>query len=175
MNSSQVSIAITGGDLRPSVQFGPVLDEVELARAARSDAPILFTGQQHDVRTLALRIHDMSGWCWGPFLAVDCREPGGALEERLFRVLESERSHGTAVPVARLLQPGTLFLHEVGALDTQSQSRLRDLLGEAGTPNQRRGRRRIMAFASELLVTRVSDGTFDDLLFYRLNRLHFVL
>ena len=41
--------------------------EDEIAQAARTDACILFTGPAH-VRTLALRIHNESGWRWG-FLA----------------------------------------------------------------------------------------------------------
>ena len=130
------------------------------------------------MRTLALRIHDLSGWRWGPFVAVDCGGADSVLEHQLFSVLEADASPRMADggPGLRPLQAGTLFLHEVGRLSPAHQARLRHLLARAGGDTWlRRLRRRIMASSSEGLLARVEKGTFDDRLFYRLNVMHFQL
>jgi two-component system response regulator HydG len=149
-------------------------DDREIQRAARTDACILFTGPVH-VRTLALRIHTLSGWRWGPFHGVDCSEPAATLEVQLFGVLESNIAPGRVAPAVRLLQPGTMFLHEVGRLSLEMQARFCNLLGDSAWRRSHRSRPRIMASTSESLLPRVADGSFDDRLFYLLNVLHFVL
>ena len=153
-----------------------VLDEIDITGATRTAACVLFTGGV-EARSLAERIHRESGWGWGPFTAIDCRSPQAVLDESLFDPLESDLwPVDSSVPILRLLQPGTMFLEEVGRLGRGSQARLRDLLELAANERQgRRSRRRIMASSSESLVRRAADGTFDETLFYRLNALHFVL
>jgi len=148
-------------------------DGLELARIARTDACILFTGPA-DVRPLAVKIHSLSGWRWGPFLTVDCSRPDHVLEEQLFSVIESDGSVRDDLPRVRLLQAGTIFLHEVGKLSRAAQMRLHDVLGDTSDRGRPLSRRRLMASSSETLLPRVANGTFDDRLFYRLNVLHFV-
>jgi DNA-binding NtrC family response regulator len=151
-------------------------DDLDLAWAAQVDASILFTGSAH-AATLARRIHAVSGWRWGPFLMVDCGWPEAMLEQRLFDVLRPS-SEGVAAgePQLRLLQPGTIFLHEVGKLGRPLQVRLADaLVSSSRAGEQRRPRYRIMASTSKSLLHGVAAGTFDDRLFYRLNMLHVVL
>lgn len=159
---------------RPTPEFLPFLDDSEVARVARTDAAVLFSGPVH-VRTLALKIHSRSGWRWGPFIAVDCSESEDVVEEQLFALLESDAAVVSDGPRPALLQPGTIFLHEVGRLSKTQQVRLRDLLEAMPLSGGRRGRRRIMASSSESLLTRVMNGSFDDRLFYRLNVHHFVM
>src|SRR3954465_15813920 len=67
----------------------PLLDEVEVARVARTNASVLFTGPVH-VRTLALEIHSLSGWRWGPFLAIDCTAPEEVIDQQLLALLEND-------------------------------------------------------------------------------------
>lgn len=153
-----------------------VLDAGDITGATRTSACVLFTGGR-GARALAERIHHESGWGWGPFAVIDCRSPHAVLDRYLFEPLESDLwPVDGSVPVLRLLQPGTMFLEDVGRLGRGSQARLRDLLERAADEGHgRRSRRRIMASTSESLVERVADGTFDETLFYRLNALHFVL
>ena len=153
----------------------PAIDERELAVAARSAACVLFSGPAH-VRMLALRVHRLSSWRWGPFETVDCGAPESVLERELFAALAGDLvPPSDHAPSARLLQAGTLFLDEVGKLPLDAQARLRDLLAERGHQSCRGRQRRIMASTSEPLLPRVTAGTFDDRLFYRLNAIHFIL
>lgn len=153
-----------------------VLDEEDIMCATRTAACVLFTGARN-ARAAAESIHRHSGWGWGPFTVIDCGASEAALDRDLFAPLESDLwPVNRSVPVLRLLQPGTLFLEEVGRLGHRPQSQLRDLLELAANETAgRRSRRRIMASTSEPLLTRVSEGAFDETLFYRLNAMHFVL
>ena len=153
-----------------------VLDETDITCATRSAACVLFTGGQ-TARLLAERIHQESGWGWGPFQVVDCGASAAVLDRVLFARLEADLwPADSRVPTLRLLQPGTMFLQEVGRLAPRAQKQLRDLLELAASEiHGRRSRRRIMASTSESLLPRVSQGSFDETLFYRLNAIHFVL
>ena len=158
-----------------SIQPAPFPDATDIVGATRSNACILFTGVAN-ARSIARRIHDASGWRWGDFEEVDCRSSEAVLNDRIFDVIESDLwPVGSDVPVLRLLQPGTIFLQDVGELPRRAQARLRDLLEASATGRSgRRARRRIMASTPEPLLGRVSDGTFDETLYYRLNAIHFV-
>src|SRR5215213_4976901 len=50
----------------------PLDADADAIAAARSDRCILLTGAPLGASALALRIHNLSGWRWGPFVAVDC-------------------------------------------------------------------------------------------------------
>lgn len=171
---SLVLAGAAGHGFRPAKAL-PVIDERELASAARSGACILFTGPVN-ARMLALRIHRLSSGHPGSFKAVDCTAPESALERELFAVLADD-----LVPPdidgssARMLQAETLFLHEIGSLGAGAQARLRDLLAERGSDRVLGPQRRIMAWTSEPLLPRVRIGAFDDRLFYQLNVIHFIL
>ncbi|HWK09121.1 MAG TPA: sigma 54-interacting transcriptional regulator [Vicinamibacterales bacterium] len=153
-----------------------VLNDADIVCATRTAACVMFTGGR-SARLLAERIHRESGWRYGPFQAVDCEAPDAVLERVLFAPLEADlRPVKSDTPLLRLLQPGTMFLQDVGRLSLPAQERLRDLLEIAAAEGRgRRSRRRIMAWAPEPLLPNVTAGTFDDTLFYRLNALHFVL
>lgn len=151
------------------------IDDRELAVAARSAACVLFSGHRQ-VRTLALRIHGLSCWRWGPFRDVDCGAPESVLERELFSVLAADLVRPSLDWLSgRVLQAGTLFLDEIGRLQPDGQARLRDLLAERSREPLRGRQRRIIASTSEPLLPRVTAGTFDDRLFYRLNAIHFIL
>jgi len=164
---------------RPSSVF---LDGADLTLTARTDACILFTGRVQ-VRDLALEIHNFTGARWGTFKAIDCSAAPHVLESELFEVLENDIVNPPPVSVVslgevslRLRQPGTLFLDEVGWLSGSAQGRLRDLIAlSSAASGGARVRRRIIASASDPLLPRVQDGTFDDRLYYLLNVIHFDL
>jgi two-component system response regulator HydG len=154
----------------------PFLDGADLTLTARTDACVLITGRVQ-VGHLALEIHNFTGARWGTFQAVECSAAPQVLETQLFGVLENDIGTPSVSGVGlRLRQPGTLFLHEVGWLSGSAQARLRDLIAlSAAASGGTRVRRRIIASASNPLLPRVQDGTFDDRLYYLLNVIHFDL
>ena len=147
----------------------PELDHDVIA-AARNDRCVLLTGAAPQASALALRIHNLSGWRWGPFVAVDCGGSEAIVERQLFNLLRLRpRSAAVPEPRPRLNQSGTVFLYEVGKLGLSLQVRLRELLEQSETVSRSdRLRQRVMASSSEPLLRRVLDGTFDEELFCRL-------
>jgi DNA-binding NtrC family response regulator len=153
---------------------GGGFQELDIVQAARIGACVLLSGGAN-VKAVALQIHNLSGWRWGPFVSVDCGMSERILERQLFGVLEetAERD-GETEARPQLMQDGTIFLYEVGKLSFSLQARLADALGSGGPgETRRRLRKRIVASTSVPLLDRVMAGTFDDRLFYRLNAIHF--
>ena len=152
------------------------ITDVDLYDAVQSDVCVLFTGDHETAERLARRLHDLSGWRHGPFVAVDCALPDAA--PRLLQVLDEESHvapYGASWPT--LAQAGTVFLREVGKLDPTLQLRLSDRLAALKTRRggERRMRRRVISSSSIPLESRVENGTFDARLFYRLNVIHMVI
>jgi DNA-binding NtrC family response regulator len=142
----------------------------DILDAARNNRHVLLTGAAGQASTLALRIHNLSGWRWGPFVAVDCGGIEAVLERQLFDLLRVRPRSAAPEPRPRLAQAGTVFLHEVGKLGLSAQIRLRDILESSAARQRRDGlRQRIMASSSEPLLKRVLNGTFDEDLFCLLN------
>ena len=154
----------------------PALFELDLMGAVRTDACVLLTGREDAARTLAYKIHSLSGWRHGPFTIVDCARPGEAVERDLVGLFSETEPPSATEPYPRLAQAGTVLLQNVGRLAPTVQSRIADQLvhfcakRRSGSP-----RRRLMASTPVPLLPRVLDGTFDDELFYRLNVIHVVL
>src|SRR6185436_17084563 len=82
----------------------PSLPEIDLSHAVRSDACVLFTGDHETAALLARRLHRLSGWRQGPFIAVDCGLPEASLESCLFDVLQVQSPETEAGPWATLAQ-----------------------------------------------------------------------
>jgi len=147
--------------------------DLDVIQAARTSACVLFTGIPN-AKGVALQIHSLSGWRWGPFVSVDCGASSHVLEHQLFNVLRAgpDWERGSE-PRPELMQDGTLFLYEIGKLSLALQMRLSDALGSVGPgETRRRLRKRVMASTSVSLLDRVRAGTFDECLFYRLNAIH---
>ena len=154
----------------------PTIPWLDLTHAVRSDACVLFTGDEETAEVLARRVHVLSGWRQGPFVPVDCGEPADRLESHLLDLLDVEqRRPVNAWPT--LSQYGTIYLQNVGRLPSPLQRRLSDRLAalrvSPGEP--RRIRRRVMSSTPTPLLDRVEEGTFDADLYYRLNVIHLVI
>jgi len=173
MNVAQMQCSdarsLSGHLLSGAPAVHPEVDR-DIITAAQSDRCILLTGAAPQASAMALRIHNLSGWRWGPFVAVDCGGTEAVLERQLFDLLRARPRTGGVEPRPRVTQAGTIFLYEVGKLGVSVQIRLREIL-ESSAAMQRsdRLRQRIMASTSEPLLKRVLDGTFDEELFCRLN------
>ena len=155
----------------------PTVSEIDLSHAVRSDACVLFTGDEETAEVLARRVHGMSGWRQGPFVPVDCGQPADLLESHLFRLLDVENPEPLDDPWPTLSQSGTIFLRDIGRLPWSLQLRLSDRLAVLRTsPGQpRRIRRRVISSTRVPLVDRVEEGTFYGSLYYRLNVIHLVI
>ena len=155
-----------------SLTRGP--GELEMAMAARTDACILLSGNPDAARDLAYRLHLASGWRHGAFTVIDCGSGNPELEDQILEALFPPQPTRRGVLHLRLVQAGTVLLREVNRLPQAAQQRLARQLTEAHLkPSIGKSRRRLMASTSESLTDRIADGSFDDLLFYRLNVVHF--
>ena len=149
---------------------GPVsAADTDLYLAMLTDVNVLLSGPADAALAIARRIHQESGWRYGPFIVVDCRVPS-TLERR---VADAFGARGSRDSTLRLVQAGTAFFHEIACMPAELQRRLDDQLAERHRSG--RSRRRVVASSSESLVQRVRDGTFDERLFYRLNMIHLVV
>jgi len=155
----------------------PSVPEIDLSHAVRSDACVLFTGDHETAEVLARRLHRLSGWRQGPFIAVDCSLPEESLESCLGDVLDVENAGSEASPWPTLAQSGTVFLRDVGRLPRTLQLWLSDRLAILRTsPGEpRRTRRRVISWTPTPLSERLEDGSFDANLYYRLNVIHLVI
>ena len=70
----------------------------DVIAAARNDRCVLLTGAAAQASALALKIHNLSGWRWGPFVAVDCGGTEAVLERQLFDLLRVGPRGGAPVP-----------------------------------------------------------------------------
>jgi propionate catabolism operon transcriptional regulator len=151
--------------------------DIDLSHAVRSDACVLFTGNHETAELLARRLHRLSGWRQGPFVAVDCGQPEASLESHLFGLLDVERARAGEGPWPTPAQSGTVFLRDVGRLPRSLQLRLSERLAILRTsPGEpRRYRRRVISSSATPLAERLEDGSFDANLYYRLNVIQFVI
>ena len=161
-----------GHSLAQTWANGP--QELEMALAARTDACILLSGNPDAARDLAYRLHLASGWRHGAVTVIDCSTEDPQLEAQILEALFPVRPTRRGILHLRLIQAGTVLLQEVNRLPHTVQKRLARQLTEAHLqPSIGKSRRRLMASTSESLTGRITDGTFDDQLFYRLNVVHF--
>jgi sigma-54 dependent transcriptional regulator, acetoin dehydrogenase operon transcriptional activator AcoR len=151
--------------------------DFDLWHAVRSDACVLFTGDHGTAELLARRLHRLSGWRQGPFIAVDCSMPEAPLETHLLNLLDVENGNAKDGPWPTLAQSGTVFLRDVGRLPRGLQVWLSERLAvlRTGPGEPRQTRRRIISWTPTPLAERLEDGTFDAYLYYRLNVIQFVI
>ena len=155
------------------------LDAVEqVPRFARSDVPVLVTGETGTGKELCARaLHQLSRRRDAPFVAVDC----GSIPEQLFEnelfghargaFTGADREHKGLAATA---QGGTLFLDEIDALSLASQAKLLRFLQEhtyrpLGSDRAVHADLRIVAATNRDLERAVCDKLFRSDLYFRLN------
>ncbi len=150
----------------------------QLARVARSQATVLFTGESGvGKEAFARRLHGISARAAQAFVAVNCAAiPESLIESELFGV---ERGAFTGASTSRpgrfeRADGGTLFLDEIATLSLVSQGKLLRALQE-GEIERVGGTRtltvnvRVVAATNVDLHAEVQAGRFREDLFYRLN------
>jgi len=161
----------------------PVLDlKAEIERIARSDAKVLVTGESGTGKELvALAIHMESPRDDKPFVPVNCAGlPETLLESELFGHVKGSFTGAYRDKQGKLesADQGTVFLDEIGEMTLRMQGLLLRFLetGElqkvgadraAGTVNVR-----VIAATNRNLPEMISQGTFREDLYYRLNVIH---
>jgi transcriptional regulator with GAF, ATPase, and Fis domain len=146
-------------------------------QVARIDVSVLITGETGTGKELVARsIHDISPRCKQFFGAVNC----ATLTETLFesQVFGHVRGAFTGavndyVGLVERCNGGTLFLDEVGDLSLTNQVKLLRFLQEStfnrlGETKQRRSDFRLISATNRDLESMVSNGTFREDLYYRL-------
>jgi transcriptional regulator with PAS, ATPase and Fis domain len=148
-----------------------------LARAARSEASIVITGETGSGKELFARLaHRLSARAAGPFVAINCAAiPEPLLEAELFG---HERGAFTGAERTRIglfveAQGGTLLLDEVGEMSAAMQAKLLRVLEDRevrpiGGSRSRRVDVRVLAATHRELSSMVAARAFREDLFYRL-------
>jgi NtrC-family two-component system response regulator AlgB len=156
-----------------------VLEAYTLAeRVAGSEATVLILGETGTGKSLLARhIHQRSPRALRPFVTVNCATIStNLIENELFGHAKGAFT-GADQPRAGYVEAaknGSLFVDEVGDLGKETQGKFLRLLEEreyvrVGDTEPRRSDARIIAATHRDLKAAVSDGSFRDDLFYRLN------
>ncbi|HKJ70499.1 MAG TPA: sigma-54 dependent transcriptional regulator [Gammaproteobacteria bacterium] len=150
----------------------------QVARVARSEAPVLITGESGTGKELAARaVHKASPRSGGPFVPVNCAAiPEHLIESELFGYRKGAFT-GASADKKGLFQEaegGTLFLDEVGDLALSVQANLLRALQERairplGATREVAIDTRILAATHRDLTEEVAAGRFREDLFYRLD------
>ena len=164
------------------VYFGPseamqtVRQKVE--RAAGLNVPILILGESGTGKeVLAHFVHTKSPWRDGPFVKVNCPAiPGTLIESELFGFQKGAFTGATAAKPGRMemAQGGTLFMDEIGELDSSLQAKLLHVLQDGhftriGDHEEKRMDARVICATNRKLQQEIESGNFRADLFYRIN------
>ena len=153
-----------------------VLDVVR--RVARTDAPVLLTGETGTGKGLVARtIHAESDRAGGPFVTVNCAAlPEALLESELFGHVRGAFTGATQDRAGLFAEAsgGTLLLDEIGEIPPALQAKLLHVLESrtvrpVGASRERPVDVRILAATHRDLRERVQAGTFREDLLYRLD------
>jgi DNA-binding NtrC family response regulator len=149
-----------------------------ISRAAPSDAPVLVQGESGTGKELVAQlIHKNSTRSDGPFVAVDCGSIAPTLmESELFGSVRgaftgADRDRSGLFAAA---DGGTVFLDEIGEVDSSFQLKLLRFLQEKeirplGSTKSRKLDVRVVAATNRNLQAMVDEGTFRQDLWFRLN------
>lgn len=147
-------------------------------RVAATDATVMISGESGVGKEVVSRyIHRYSRRAQGPFVAINCAAiPENMLESVLFGYEKGAftGAHQSTPGKFELAQGGTLLLDEVTEMELGLQAKLLRVLQEREV--ERLGGRKPIALDVRVLATTnrdihecVSDGSFREDLFYRLN------
>jgi len=159
-----------------SSAFNLALHLVE--KVARTDAPVLFTGESGvGKEVFARELHKRSDRASAPLVSVNCAAiPETLIEAELFGV---EKGAFTGADTSRpgrfeRAEGGTLFLDEIGTLSFAAQAKLLRVLQEGeydrvGGSRPLRTTARLVAATNADLYREVEKGTFRSDLLHRLS------
>src|SRR5437868_14988346 len=153
-----------------------VIKRAELV--AETKSTVLITGETGTGKELVARaIHDRSAQRDMPLIKVNCAAiPETLLESELFGHIHGAFTGATTTKKGKfaLADGGTIFLDEIGTMNTTLQSKLLRVLQEReieplGSERTEKIDVRVIAATNRNLRQMVADGKFQEDLFYRLN------
>jgi len=147
-------------------------------RVADTDVPVLLVGESgvgKDV--VARRIHAASHRGTRPFVKINCAAlPGELLESELFGHEKGAftGAHAEKPGKFELAHQGTIFLDEIGEMDPRLQAKLLQVLQDeefyrVGGKRPLRVDARVVVATNRDLENEISNGSFREDLYYRLN------
>lgn len=154
-----------------------------IVRAARTDLPVLLTGETGTGKTLAARFVHSQGRPQAPFVVIDCTTiPAELLESELFGHEKGAFTGAHARREGRVARAGggTIFMDEIGELPLALQAKLLGLIqtGEyeaVGGLRKEKINARFIFATNRNLKEEVKAGRFREDLYFRLNVLMFGL
>lgn len=159
---------------------GPAMQQVKklIQQVAKTDATVLILGESGTGKeVVAQSLHSISGRSDRTFIPINCGAiPGELLESELFG---HEKGAFTGAITARkgrfeMAEKGSIFLDEIGDMPLPMQVKLLRVLQErmyerVGGNKSFECDVRVIAATHRNLEDNISDGTFREDLFYRLN------
>jgi DNA-binding NtrC family response regulator len=145
---------------------------------ARTKSTVLITGETGTGKEMVARlVHHRSAQRDMPLIKVNCAAiPETLLESELFGHMRGAFTGATMTKRGKfaLADGGTIFLDEIGTLSTTVQAKLLRVLQERefeplGAERTQRVDVRVVAATNRDLIQMVSEGKFQEDLFYRLN------
>jgi len=165
-----------------SILFGTtramLLVRERVQKIASANLPVLIQGESGTGKDIIARlIHNLSPWCNGPWVKVNCPAiPGTLLESELFGYEKGAftGAYGAKPGRVELANRGTLFLDEISELDYGLQSKLLQLLQDGqfcriGAQEDKKVEVRVVCATNRMLESEVEAGRFRQDLFYRIN------
>ncbi len=159
-----------------SSAFAEVVTQVR--EIARIPSTVLITGESGTGKELVARaIHDLSDRKGAAFVGINCASlPANLLESELFGHEKGAFTNATSRKAGLFEEAhqGTIFLDEIGEMDMAMQAKLLRVLQER-TIRRVGGVKdisidvRVIAATNRNLQNRISDNSFREDLFYRLN------
>ena len=160
----------------PSAAMQSVRQKVE--RAAGLNVPILILGESGTGKEILARfVHEQSPWRNGPFVKVNCPAiPGTLIESELFGFQKGAFTGAHADKPGRMemAQGGTLFMDEIGEIDSGLQAKLLHVFQDGhftriGGHDEKRMDARVVCATNRQLQKEIETGGFRSDLFYRIN------
>ncbi len=159
-----------------STNYHKILKQV--AQVADTSSTVLIQGETGTGKELLARaIHGMSERDESPLVKVNCAAlPANLIESELFGHEKGAFTGAYQQKVGKfeMADGGTIFLDEVGEMPLELQPKLLRVLQEGefervGSPKTHKVDVRVIAATNRDLETMVSEGTFREDLFFRLN------
>ena len=149
-----------------------------IEKVAPTDARVLITGPNGSGKELVARsLHQQSNRSAMPYIEVNCAAiPSELIESELFGHEKGAFTDAREAKEGRAEQAddGTLFLDEIGNLSLQMQQKMLTLIekretSRIGSSKKKKVDVRIISATNADLAARISEGTFRQDLFYRIN------
>ena len=147
-------------------------------KVSKSDSSVLITGESGTGKELIARaIHNNSSRKSGPMVVINCGAiPGELLESELFGHEKGAftGAHRSRTGRFEIADKGTIFLDEIGDMSPELQVKLLRAIQErqferVGGTGTIEVDIRVISATNKDLAAAISDGTFREDLFYRLN------